>query len=401
MTTFQSTNQEKFAFNWLTTVGIAVIIGILISGVLSYTSDAPAQTRSLMYWTVYALFGACLLVGFLKWENYDNQNINFFALASLTAVGVTCMWMVRFNGLIWFLLMPLTMQAVIFLPRRQVILYTAGLVIGINSLAYWLVFDNLPLSLWLSNTVTIGGMYAVGIVIQIALIEQLRASAEVERLNAQLRDYALQSAELAAAHERNRMAHTIHDSIGHALTIVSVQLEAAERLIEHGKLDKATMAIQTARGVARDGLQEVRLSVQNLRSDKRDLDSKLSDALQTLLKSVANDALEVKIESPQPALDRLDTLSPSTQSILLSAVQEGLTNALKHASPSEITLEIVDRSPYVQLSLCNNNLKKSKASGNRSGIQTIRERIEPLGGRVEIHQTANTFELRIEVPDVR
>lgn len=293
------------------------------------------------------------------------------------------------------------MQAVIFMPRRQVILYTVGLVLGINSLAYWLVFDDLPLSLWLSNTVTIGGMYAVGIVIQIALIEQLRANAEVERLNDQLRDYALQSAELAAAHERNRMAHTIHDSIGHALTIVSVQLEAAERLIEHGKLDKATTAIQTARDVARDGLQEVRVSVHNLRLDKRDIDSKLSDALQTLLKSVTNDALEAKMESSQSALDRLNALSPSTQSILLGAIQEGLTNALKHASPDEITLKIVDMSPHVQLSLRNNNLNKVIASGNRSGIQTIRERIEPIGGRVAVQQTENTFTLQIEVPDVR
>lgn len=100
MMTSQNTNQNQSAFNWLTTVGIAVIIGILISGVLSYTNDVSLQTRSLMYWAGYALFGACLLVGFLKWETYDNQIVNAVALLSLTVIGIILMWLVRFNGLI-------------------------------------------------------------------------------------------------------------------------------------------------------------------------------------------------------------------------------------------------------------------------------------------------------------
>src|SRR3990172_2889235 len=65
------------------------------------------------------------------------------------------------------------------------------------------------------------------------------ARAEVERLNLELatanrklREYAAQVQELAVANERNRLAREIHDSLGHYLTVINVQLEAASRVFE-------------------------------------------------------------------------------------------------------------------------------------------------------------------------
>lgn len=389
--------QEEQALNWLETVGIVAIIGILISGMLTYTSDSD-QVRSISYWGLYALLGGSLLVGFLKWETYHNMFVNIVALVSLTSLGLVCMLMVNFRGIIWFVLMPIAMQAGLFLPRRQVVIYMVCLVLGMNLLAYSLVFSDFPFSLWLSNTVNIGGLYAVGIVLQIALGEQLQARAEVERLNEQLQDYAIQAAALAAAEERNRMAHTIHDSVGHSLTVVSVQLEAAERLIEHGKLDQATTAICTARRVAREGLNEVRLSVQNLRSDQPPEHIKLSEALQALLSSLHNDERRAGMEVSDATVSIIDTLPQTTQHVLLRAVQEGLTNALKHGNPTQITLTVEQVAQAVKFILSNNQTNAVAGIGNRSGLKTMREQFASMGGHIETQHAAHTFTLLIEVP---
>ena len=70
-------------------------------------------------------------------------------------------------------------------------------------------------------------------------VNEQRARAEVERLltelkdaNDKLREYAAQVEELATAKERNRLAREIHDSLGHYLTVVIVQIEAAIAVME-------------------------------------------------------------------------------------------------------------------------------------------------------------------------
>ncbi|MEM9953337.1 MAG: sensor histidine kinase [Chloroflexota bacterium] len=399
-TQFKPSKEQTAAFDWLTGVGIMVIIGILISGVLTYISNAQKPPVGWGYWAIYVLCGILLLGGFLRWVEYDNRLANILWLSALTLLGIICMIMVGFEGAIWFLLMPITMQSAIFFSRIMTAIYTATLVIGLNLLAYsWSANGISNWWLWLSNTVTIGGLYAIGLVIQIALIEQFRARAEVERLNEQLRDYAIQSAELATAQERNRMAQTLHDSIGHALTVVSIQLEAAERLIQHDELAKATTAIQTARQVAREGLQDVRTSVYNLRSKLSDTDSKLSDALRSLLLWTVGDGRDTTLKASDEVLSKLDCLPTRSQGVVLRAIQEGLTNALKHAQPTTITLTIEQSEAFMRLSLTNDKPNVVAGDGIRSGLATMRQGVEALGGNVQTRTLSDSFTLIIEIPN--
>lgn len=394
------THNDSKVLNWLTTGGIVVMIAILIGGVLSYTNEPSNEMPGMSYWMVYALLGGLYLVGFLAWEEYQNRRNNWIALSILTLLGITCMSMVRFYAPIAFLLMPVTMGAASFLSRPTTILYTLSVVLGINLLPYVFLRDSLSItpSLLVSNIVTIGGMYAIGVVIQVALVEQLRARAEVERLNAQLRDYAAQSAALSAAQERNHMAHILHDSIGHALTVVSVQLEAAERLIERGEIKKATGAIHNARQVIRDGLAEVRASVNHLRSESHTPDTQLSYVLRSLLSRLSDEERNVMFEASSTVLAALDMLPQQTRTLLMGAVQEGLTNALKHAAPTRITLNIVQLPEYVRLTLTNDGAHPVPGSGTRNGLFSLRNRLEELGGRIHSFASDDAFVLVIEVP---
>jgi len=397
-----NTTKDK-ALDWLTVFGVMMIIGIMISGVLIYTNDDDNIVRNGLYWAIYALMGGLYLVGFLRWDNFNDDKQNFFALTILTTLGLVVMVMVDFHGLIWFLLMPTTMQSSFFLSRRNMIIYTIGLVLFLNIFAYAIDRNpqNFLFSLWVTNTVTIGTMYGVGIVIQIALVEQLQAREEVEKLNAQLREYANQSAHLAKAQERNRIARMIHDSVGHSLTVVSVQLEAAEKLIQLGQVDKASTAIHHARQVTKDGLDEVRASVRTLQSDETIDQFRLSDALDALVERTRGETRQVILTSSPDVQHHLDTLSPSVQVTLLHAMQEGMTNALKHAIPTLITLNVDCVDERLRLTLMNNAPKSIAGEGTRTGLIGLETQLQAIGGTVSTNITLTSFTLMVEIPYVR
>jgi signal transduction histidine kinase len=101
-------------------------------------------------------------------------------------------------------------------------------------------------------------------------VREQRGRAEVQRLadelgvaNRQLREYAGQVEELAAARERNRMAREIHDTLGHYLTAVNMQLEAARALLATDP-EKAADGMSKALALTHEGLADVRRSVATL-----------------------------------------------------------------------------------------------------------------------------------------
>lgn len=393
---------EAQAFSGLTIIGIAVTVTFMISGALSFVSEGNSGQIEGWYWGIYAILGSLYSVGFFIWDDYNNNWRNWIALISLTLLGLSVMAFVRFHGLILFLLMPITMQSALFLSRRGVMFVTFCIVLMINLLPYVLFQDTFAtsLSLWLSNAVTIGGLYGVGIVIQIALIEQFKARAEVEYLNTQLRDYAKQSADLATAKERNRMAHTIHDSIGHALTVVSVQLEAAERLIERDEIGKANESIKTARQVTKEGLSQVRASVKAWQSEDSMISVDLSEALQSLIDRIQHEDYTARLQASLQTLQRVDTLPNHKQAVILRAMQEALTNALKHAKPKQILLNIDDIQDKIIFEVTNDRLQQQSGFGNRSGLENMNAYIQSIGGTLIIQASTDTFTLILEIPYV-
>ena len=121
-------------------------------------------------------------------------------------------------------------------------------------------------------------MFGVGVVLAIAMAGiAVGAHASRMRLETALRDlreshdqlaaYAGQAAELSAAAERNRLARDIHDSLGHYLTAIAVQLEKAEVFRDRDQ-GAASQAVADARSLARQALQDVRGSVRALRGDE-------------------------------------------------------------------------------------------------------------------------------------
>jgi signal transduction histidine kinase len=124
--------------------------------------------------------------------------------------------------------------------------------------------------------------------------QEARAQAEeltvqLEKANHRLAEYAPQVEELATANERNRLAREIHDNIGHGLTIVSVQLEAAKAVFRSNP-ERALDALEKAHELVRKGLASVRESVSALRVSPVE-NRTLQDAIGSLLEETRDSGI--------------------------------------------------------------------------------------------------------------
>lgn len=215
-----------------------------------------------------------------------------------------------------------------------------------------------------------------------------------------LQAYTEQVADLAAAEERNRLARDIHDSLGHYLTAINIQLEKALTFQERDP-QEATQAIMDAKQAAADALGDVRHSVGTLRSAENKFSLKKS--LERLIEGINNDQLKVKL-----SLHGSESgYSRSTLMILYRASQEGLTNVQKHASASEVDLDIHLGKTEATMMLCDNGqgfnpdnlVQVSSTQPSGFGLRGIRERLDLVRGKVALNSKSQQgTELKIVVP---
>lgn len=214
---------------------------------------------------------------------------------------------------------------------------------------------------------------------------------ELQGANAQLRAQAAQAEDLATTRERNRVAREIHDGVGHYLTVVKTQLDAAAAILPT-QPDQALAAITKAAKLTGEALDDVRRSVGTLRTDAAR--PPLPEALRQLA-AHGEPVPTLTVEGPPRPLP------PGVEHALYRAAQEGLTNIRKHARATRALVRLDFRTPQrVVLELADNGVGSADAtSGTGFGLRGLRERVEVLGGRVQAgNQPGGGYLLTIEVP---
>jgi signal transduction histidine kinase len=168
--------------------------------------------------------------------------------------------------------------------------------------------------------------------------------------------------------ERLRISRDLHDTIGHHLTALSLQLEVASRLSS----GPAATHVEQAHAVTRLLLSDVRDVVSQLRDGRVDL----AEAMRTLAAGVAS--LEVHLELPDPF--ELD--DPAQAHALLRCVQEIATNATRHAAARHLWIRITQGSDGITLHARDDGRGAADLKwGN--GLSGMRERFAEYDGRVE------------------
>jgi len=216
--------------------------------------------------------------------------------------------------------------------------------------------------------------------------EQLLTDLEISHLK--LQAYTEQVAELAAAEERNRLARDIHDSVGHYLTAVNIQLEKAI-LYQERNPEEATQAIRDAKEAAAEALSDVRRSVNTLRNPEGRFF--LKDSLEKLVEAINTEQFSIDLAFTGDEMD----YPRSVRMALFRAAQEGLTNIQKHAQAGHVELNIQLGPKEALLTLRDDGRGFDPEVMNRSdstqkegyGLSGIRERLELIRGKLALESS--------------
>ncbi|WP_248928499.1 ATP-binding protein [Paenibacillus hamazuiensis] len=196
------------------------------------------------------------------------------------------------------------------------------------------------------------------------------------RLQQSMRETAQAIAELQVVEERNRIAGDIHDIVGHTLTTTIVQLEAAKRLLLKND-DRGYEKLELSQDLVRRSMEEVRQAVRMMKQSGADYD--LNEALQGLLAETAQ-AAGVAVEAD---IEPLPPLGALPKKVIFHALQEGLTNGIRHGECTRFRFELGHRDGRICFSLWNDG-KKYEPAGTGIGLRVMTERVRSLGGSLEL-----------------
>jgi PAS domain S-box-containing protein len=211
--------------------------------------------------------------------------------------------------------------------------------------------------------------------------------------SARLREQAEQA---AAMEERGRLARELHDSVTQSLYSVTMYAEAAARMMNTSP-EAAAEHLREARDTAQEALREMRLLIYQLRPPVV-AQGGLAVALQLRL-----DAVERRGGIRADLLvEGHDRLSPGTQAELYQIAQEALNNALKHAHAGQVhvRLHLGDAETHLEIQDDGVGFDLAAAqAGGGLGLPGMRERLQELGGRLEINTAPGQgTKVVVEVP---
>ena len=183
--------------------------------------------------------------------------------------------------------------------------------------------------------------------------------------------------------ERNRLARELHDTLEQGLAGITLQLEAVAGSLE-GSPKTARQSLDVARQMLRYSLEEARRSVMDLRSqalESGDLAGALADMARQMTQRTQTRA-EVRVEgTPRP-------LDASQEHHLLRIGLEALTNALRHGGPRRIEILLRFGADATELVVRDDGAGFSAddgvTPGGHFGLLGIRERVDKLGGNLQI-----------------
>jgi signal transduction histidine kinase len=378
-------------------VAFAIVVSFSYLAMITASFDSITSSTVfslLVLGTIYTLIG---IYGYAYIARHPAQPLFFayFILQILLSGSIVTLGKAAgFNAM---LMIPLAGQAVVLLPPRGV--YATSIGIMLVYLSAVGLYGGGPALLW-NNLVTFLAALVFVVVFTQLTVEQEKGRHEVERLaqelevaNRQLREYAVQVEELAITRERNRLAREIHDGVGHYLTTVFMQIQAAEAILENDR-PRAIDALEKAKDLTQSALTDVRRSVAALRFPIEKKGS-LVEMISGLLEGIQVSGLRTElVVNGNPRV-----LSPQVELTCFRTAQEGLNNVQKHARASQVVLRLDFTDPEkVHLSITDDGTGSIDPGGG-FGLLGLRERVHLVDGELSTTTASGKgFILEIEVP---
>ena len=238
----------------------------------------------------------------------------------------------------------------------------------------------------------VGAIFVVVVMVAGLLVGQKRGNLREKRWRVEQqarmnREEMRAKVERARQEERENIARDMHDTLSHRLSLVAIHAGALSYPRE-GVPEEFTDAARTIRTEAQNAVEDLRTVLSALRED---LSEDPRTTLEELVAAAREAGAEVTVTYADGASPDVFTgLSTMAQHAVHRAVQEGLTNARKHAAGQPVSITVREVAGEVGIEM-RNPLSAAKA-GDRAGASAggyglvgLRERVELSGGRMNVH----------------
>ena len=225
-----------------------------------------------------------------------------------------------------------------------------------------------------------------------------------KRLNEQLVMQNFLAEKNARLMERENISRNIHNSVGHSITAAIMTLDAADALYDV-RPEEARKRMNDANNRIRGSLESIRRAVRVLDEDSVEI---LSGDLKCEMENIINEfVMDTSIRVDQSFSQLMDDIKiPHDHAVFLTgALQEMLTNGVKHGNASEFVVIILGDSAHIRLEVSDNGQSDFDSSNSKSriengfGVKKIISYAEKCGGKTEFVND-NGFKGMIELPIV-
>ncbi len=220
-------------------------------------------------------------------------------------------------------------------------------------------------------------------ILTLTLVSEQKARFEAEHLSKEVES-------LATELERTRIAQEIHDSLGHTLTSLNIQLEVSRKFFERDQ-KRAYEALDLAKQLAGQSLTDVRTAIQSIRQPDFDL----KESINSLTKQMqANQQLEILLDIST------ENIPKAIGYQLFRIVQECLTNVMKHAEATQVKVSLLNDNKKIELRVSDNGKGlPAELKSQGFGIRGMQERVESMHGNLEIESSPGKgTNLQVTIP---
>jgi signal transduction histidine kinase len=214
-------------------------------------------------------------------------------------------------------------------------------------------------------------------------------SYELENAKKQIENYSQQVENITLLKERQRISEEIHDTIGHRLTALLMQMEAGTRLLKENN--------QTGRDLLYMSVENLRETIDVLRQTVRSIKPKvyrnLLFSIEELIKRFKKETgINIDFEVNGTAFK----LYPGVEMVLYKNAQEAITNAVRHGKSKNISILLQYEENNVALTVSNDGISCEYIKKGM-GITSMEERLKFVGGNLYINHK-NGFSIVSSIP---
>lgn len=356
---------------------LMLLVGLELMGVTMRLSPGrfafwlvAAMVYALAFWQAARAVGNERLLGRSQW------------LVAVQTVAALSMFNLVCTGLESTQLVLVATELGLFFPLPVGILW----VLAQTCLQSWIAVLHWPTDMAVGLTVAFTLPYSLlALLIAHFAARQTRAKNELARANAELRATQELLADSSRMAERARISDELHDLLGHHLTALSLNLEAAS----HQEEEQARESVEKAQSLAKLLLSDVREAVSAVGGESR---VDLAKALAPIVDELPRPQVRLDVAADLAITD------PKHAHTLVRCVQEIVTNAARHSGAEHLWIDVrrVEEGIEVRARDDGRGVKEVAAG---QGLTGMRRRLEELGGRLRLASAPGAgFEVEAWLP---